>query len=80
VIASNVGGVPEIVQNEKDAMLINAGNSQELAKAVSRILVNDNFVNDIKINSRNKILDKFNVETMARNTANAYIKAIGESK
>ncbi|WP_400204344.1 glycosyltransferase family 4 protein [Candidatus Methanomassiliicoccus intestinalis] len=80
VIASNVGGVPEIVQNEKDAMLINAGDSQELAKAVSRILVNDNFVNDIKINSRNKILDKFNVETMARNTANAYIKAIGESK
>ena len=80
MIASNVGGVPEIVQNEKDAMLINAGNSQELAKAVSRILVNDNFVNDIKINSRNKILDKFNVETMARNTANAYIKAIGESK
>ena len=80
VIASNVGGVPEIVQNEKDAILINAGDNQELAKAVSRILVNDNFVNDIKINSRNKILDKFNVETMARNTANAYIKAIGESK
>ena len=80
VIASDIGGVPEIVQNEKDAILINAGDSKELSNAISRILIDDNFVNNIKINARNKILDKFNVETMAKNTANAYIKAIEGSK
>lgn len=80
VIASNVGGVPEIVQNEKDAILINAGDSGELSQAISRVLINDNLVNSIKINARNKILDKFNVETMAKNTATAYIKAIEESE
>lgn len=80
VIASDIGGVPEIVQNEKDAILINAGDSKELSNAISRILIDNNFVNNIKINARNKILDKFNVETMAKNTANAYIKAIEGSK
>lgn len=80
VIASNVGGVPEIVQNEKDAILINSGDSGELSRAISRVLINDNLVNSIKINARNKVLDKFNVETMAKNTANAYIKVIEESE
>ncbi|WP_400208199.1 glycosyltransferase family 4 protein [Candidatus Methanomassiliicoccus intestinalis] len=76
VVASNVGGVSEIIQNEKDAILVNSGDSHELATAISRLLDNDNFAKNIKLNARAKILDKFNAETMAKNTAQAYIKAI----
>ena len=40
VIASNTGGIPDIIENEKTGLLIEPGNAQELADAIER-LAND---------------------------------------
>ncbi len=40
VVASNVGGIPEIVTNEKTGLLVEPNNPQNLANAINRLLEN----------------------------------------
>jgi len=40
VIATTVGGIPSLIQSEKQGFLINAGSVDELAQSM-RILIND---------------------------------------
>ena len=40
VVASNVGGIPEIVTNEKTGLLVEPNDPQSLANAINRLLEN----------------------------------------
>ena len=40
VIASNVGGIPEIIEDEKDGLLVPPANPEELAAAIKKLVEN----------------------------------------
>ena len=42
VVASNVGGVPEIIENGKDGLLVPPANPEELAKAIKKLIGDKN--------------------------------------
>jgi glycosyltransferase involved in cell wall biosynthesis len=42
VIATNVGGIPEVVRNDQEGLLIAPGSSDELANAITRLLKEEN--------------------------------------
>jgi glycosyltransferase involved in cell wall biosynthesis len=48
VIASNIGGIPELVFHEKNGLLFEQGNSSDLTKQLKRILVENGFINQLK--------------------------------
>ena len=76
VIASDIGGMREIIDNNKDAVLVNTGDGDELANEIRNVLIDDKFANDLKINARKKIVNNFDAKIMAEKTAEAYIKAM----
>lgn len=40
VIASNVGGIPELIENGKNGIIIEAGNAEALAEAIKKLMKN----------------------------------------
>jgi len=65
VIATNVGGVSEIVQNEKTGLLIEQKNPIAIANAIERIFSDEILKNEIVTNSK-KIVDEFSLESIKR--------------
>lgn len=48
IVATGVGGVPEIIEDGKDGILIKPGDPHELAEAVVKLLGNPQFLQDIR--------------------------------
>lgn len=71
IIASNVGAIPEIIQNGENGLLVVRGNSAHLADAIMRALTNQTL--RIKLqNNAPRIADKFSFEKMIEKTKNFY--------
>jgi glycosyltransferase involved in cell wall biosynthesis len=58
VVSTNVGGIPYMLDHEKDALLVPSGDAQAMADAVSRLLVSPVLVREISINARRKAEQK----------------------
>lgn len=72
VIASNVGGVPEMIEDEVDGLLVPPGNPEILAKKILFLLGNDSELKRISKKARERILMEFTSEIMANKTEKIY--------
>ena len=54
VIASNVGGIPEIIEDEKDGLLVPPANPEELAAAIKKLVENKTLRENLAKNLREK--------------------------
>jgi glycosyltransferase involved in cell wall biosynthesis len=72
VIATNVGGIPEIIENEKTGLLIKPGSEKEIEESVTRLLKNEIFTKELSTNLKNKVAVEFNVEDFYQKTFNLY--------
>ena len=78
VIASNVGGIPEMINNYEDGILVEAGNSGQLAQQITDLLDNNALRKKISINARKKVVKKFNSEIMAVKTKKFYEEVLSK--
>lgn len=74
VIASNVGGIPEIIENGKEGLLVPPANSEELANAIKKLIENKALRENLAKNLREKIIKEFTLEKMLANTISLYEK------
>jgi len=73
VVASRIGGIPEIVENEIDGLLVEPRNTIELAGALQRIIEEPELA--AKVVSRGyKKVQKFTQDSMARQVEEVYMK------
>jgi glycosyltransferase involved in cell wall biosynthesis len=72
VIASKVGGVPAMVDDEKDGLLFESGDVHSAAEAVIRLLKDQNLRGDLARNGRRKAETMFSPEVVARKTVELY--------
>lgn len=72
VVASQVGGIPELVNDGQEGLLVPAAASQELAEAVKRLLVDCVLAARLGVAGRQKVLDHFTVKTMQAQTDKVY--------
>ncbi len=72
VIASNVGGVPEMIDNEVDGMLVQPGNPQILAEKILFLLENESEIKKISKRARERILKEFTSQIMSDKTEKIY--------
>jgi glycogen synthase len=72
VVATVVGGIKEIVIPEKTGILIDPGNSQQIADNVNRLLRERQFADKLGENGRKRVEDHFSWATVARNTKRIY--------
>lgn len=76
IIASNVGGIPELVQDQTEALLVPPDDPQAIAQAVTRLLTDKDLAKTLTVNAINKIQTKFNMERQFELTWSAYQKAL----
>ena len=70
IIASNVGGIPEIIENNKTGLLFEAKNPEDLVRKIDEIK-NDKG-SELSINLNKKIIDQYNFQKMVDETIKVY--------
>jgi glycosyltransferase involved in cell wall biosynthesis len=66
IIASNVGGIPEMIYHEKTGLLVNEGDDEVWVKHIQKLIDEKEFAVRIGKASRELILKKFNWDIVAK--------------
>jgi len=74
VIASNVGGIPEVIENGKNGLLVPRGNPSALAASIMVLLRDPDLETRLGRNLQNQVLDKYNWRAVARSTEELYYR------
>jgi glycosyltransferase involved in cell wall biosynthesis len=77
VVASNIGGIAECVREDKNGLLFEAMNSDDLKEKLLQMINNKEKYEYFKSNARDFIKQNFSVEKMVRETEDLY-KKIGK--
>ncbi|MCK6541059.1 glycosyltransferase family 4 protein [bacterium] len=80
VIASNVGGIPSIIQDGVTGLLCNARDENDLAKKAILLLANDDLRLKLSENARKNTLTRNHPTEVARRTVDIYKKIIESYK
>ena len=72
VIASNVGGIPEEIEDNQTGFLINAGDIETLASIINKIIDDDILCDEIGDNERRRYLKHFSLDKTVKNLEREY--------
>lgn len=76
IVASAVGGVPEMIENEKNGYLVTAGNVHELVETCNSLLVNVEKRRTMGENGWQVVNQKFNIVEQVRKLEKLYLDLI----
>jgi len=79
VIASRVGGIPEVIEDGKNGLLVPKGDSSSLAAAMMRILRSPSLAKMLGQNLQKQVLTKYNWAVVARITEGLYYKLVSQT-
>jgi len=72
VIASSVGGIPEVIENKKEGILVPPQNPEILAQAIKKLLEDESLRKELIRNAYEKVKENYSIETYAKNILNLY--------
>jgi glycosyltransferase involved in cell wall biosynthesis len=72
VVATHVGGIPEIVENGEDGLLVPSGDSRAISQAVERLLLDKVLAERLGNAGHGKVSRTFSIERMADQLAVLY--------
>jgi len=75
VVASNIGGLSEIVEHDRTGMLAYAGNPESIAWCVNKALSDYRYSNWLIQNAKKKVDDVYSWEVVAKRVSEVYEKA-----
>jgi glycosyltransferase involved in cell wall biosynthesis len=76
IVATKVGGIPELIEDGKDGILVEPENPEELANAMLRLLDEGELRNLISSNAYKKIKEEYTIERYTRDLLNLYKEVI----
>jgi Glycosyltransferase len=76
VVASRVGGIPEVVDSGINGLLVDPGNPVQLAVAIGEVLSDDNLWRTLSRNARKKAVEKYSIEIIGKLYEQAYQEAL----
>lgn len=71
-IASQIGGIPEVISNNESGMLINPDNHMSIVESLTYLMNNPDKRMTFSYNLANSIKNDFNLEQMVKSTAKIY--------
>ncbi|MEM2780974.1 MAG: glycosyltransferase family 4 protein [Candidatus Bathyarchaeia archaeon] len=74
VIATPVGGVPEIIKNHETGILVPPGNSIQLAKAIDYLLENEDVRSKISCEGRKLVEEKYSLNIACKKLCSIYMQ------
>ncbi|MGC8691195.1 MAG: glycosyltransferase [Caldisericum sp.] len=72
VIATKVGGIPEVIEDGKDGIFVEPENPEELSKAILMLLDDDNLRNLISSNAYKKVKEEYSIEKYTKTLLSLY--------
>lgn len=72
VLASNTGGIPDIIDNNRNGLLVNIGNEKEIQKDIEFLYTNINRRSELGKNLKQKIDKDFSIGDMLKKTFALY--------
>ncbi|MEM2806769.1 MAG: glycosyltransferase family 4 protein [Candidatus Bathyarchaeia archaeon] len=78
VITTNVGGIPEVIQDGKNGLLFNPFDFRGLADKVSYLLENPAFASEIGFSSRKTVEEKFDWRHIVKQVLKVYDKVLSK--
>ena len=72
VVATDTGGIAEVVIREKTGFLLSPGDIKGMAEKLIRLLKDENLRKRLGHDARDSLRDNFTIENMLRNTENLY--------
>jgi lipopolysaccharide heptosyltransferase II len=78
VVATSVGGVVDIVEDNKTGLLVPPADSAAIAEAVLRIHKDERFARTLSENAYAKVKEKYTLERMAKSTLVVYKGSLGD--
>jgi len=77
VVAANVGGIPEVVKNNTNGLLVPPGKPEELARAIELLLEDKSMRDKFGREGRQLAVSYFSSEAVARRLRELYVEMIG---
>ena len=74
VVATRIGGNPELVEHRRTGLLVAAGDAAEIAAAISYLLDNPETARAFGARSRQRVMDEFGMDQMLRKTEELYLR------
>jgi len=78
VVASNTGGLAEVIEHDKTGFLAYRENSDSIAWGVNKILSDSDYASQLVQNAKRKIREVYSWDAVAKRTVETYEKALGE--
>jgi glycogen(starch) synthase len=78
VVVSDTGGLSEIVDHDSTGVKVFPNNTESLAWGITKILLDDNFRNNIRQNAYKKIQEKYDWDKIAQRTKRIYEGVLSE--
>lgn len=79
IVATNVGGIPEIIENEKTGLLVEPGNVKSLADGVERMLLGEGEALTMGRAAREYVKDRFGLDKMVKAYEEVYEKVLNKN-
>jgi glycosyltransferase involved in cell wall biosynthesis len=76
VVATAVGGIPEMVEDGKHALLVRHGNTRQMATSIARIFTEPDVAQNLVRNGKILVRTKFSPEERARTLSELYEKIL----
>jgi len=73
IIATDVGGIPEIIENEKSGLLIPARNEIALYLAIEKLILNNTLRETLAKNARKYFVSSLSMNKMQEHTRNIFL-------
>lgn len=80
IVATNVGGIPEVIQDGLNGLLVQAGHPENLAHAILNMLEHEDIKARLGRAARARIIESFAVTQICREYATLYEALLSEAK
>jgi len=74
IITTDVGGIPEMIENEKTGLLAKPINAQNLADNLQKLIVDKNLAAELSKNAKQIVNQNFSLEKMISETKKTYLE------
>lgn len=78
VVSTAVGGIPEVIENGVDGLIVEAGNTEALCRAVEMLVVDGNRYMAISMNAKRRVLRDFDRSSWVRRIEGCYLSMLNK--
>jgi len=73
IVSTNVGGIPEMIENEKSGLLVEPAEPKQLAASIIKLIENRNLADQLGRQAQIEVNQKFSLEKMVKETKKIYL-------